>query len=85
MSQLLYNVHALQQDAMYTSLGLPTPEKIILGIIVFIGVILVWVGASILLSQLISPTNEGQNFISGGITATVGLGMMLGVNIYRSW
>jgi hypothetical protein len=85
MSGLWANTIGALNTVLYTNLGIPTPEKIILGFIVFVAVILLWIGSSMILGELVSPSNREVNFGRGGICAVVGLSMMLGVNIYRSY
>lgn len=78
------DVISLIQDAGSTALGLPTLTHLIFGFIVFIAVILVWIGTSMVLSQLIvGNTSPRSGYGSGGMMAVIGLIAIGSIHLYR--
>lgn len=72
-------------DVVKTSYGIPTTKHMVLAIIVFIGMILVWVGSSMIISQIFTGSgSQRTNYGGGGVLMVIGLSAMGAVNLYRT-
>ena len=74
------------QDVFKTSFGQPTSTHLVIAIVVFISVILIWVGASLILSQLIVDNGSRRtSYGGGGVILILGLCGVGAAHLYRSY
>jgi hypothetical protein len=73
----------ITQDVGATAYGVPTRQQAYIGVIMFIAILLIWVGSSLIAGYLF--TNYGSErtaFGAGGTVALVGCGLIISAKVY---
>lgn len=84
MASFIYGIQNTIQDTISSAAGIPTIRHIILAVIVLICIILIWVGASMVLTQMFAQNGSQRIAYSrGGIVLLIGLLGITGVHWYR--
>lgn len=85
MSQLLGVIQGTFRDTSSLALGIPTVPHLIVGSIVFLCIILIWVGASMAVSQMVaSDSTPNIAYGRGGLVLLTGLIGLTAVHYYRT-
>ena len=68
----------ITQDMAGTAYGVPTLKQRWVGIIVFLAVLLIWVGASLIFGRLFTQSGSNRSgYGHGGIVGAVGISILI--------